>query len=333
MCDYVGTETNPVGECPKCNWDELQPVRGISSTTIPSHISKEPLLLDAGKQAEQEVFEYQKCGCKQTTGSCTLAGPGRGDCEHHTGLPGISIPDQHDGPNDTVDAHGKPNGWCWQCWKSKQIEMLQEQVAATNKVIDSTSITETVTPEYLQNIELYRLQIAGISTASLGYWKKGDSIHPNYITPALHDVASLYSKYEELYKLCEKHNLVGSQPSEDNSNNIHKEFVNIWKTPDSIVPFDFLKELPLTITQEYVDLICGNPENAHYTLFPDTFHTVCCISLPNGATMIGDSVCAASKIFNEKLGREYAFKQAKEKVWQFEGYALCEKRYQAGLNK
>ena len=40
--------------------------------------------------------------------------------------------------------------------------------------------------------------MAGISTAALGYWKDGDSIHPDYDTVALRDVAKLYAKYESL---------------------------------------------------------------------------------------------------------------------------------------
>ena len=56
---------------------------------------------------------------------CFLSGPGRGDCEHFVGLPGKSIPGQHDGPDDTVDHYGKPNGWCWSCWKSYRIAILE----------------------------------------------------------------------------------------------------------------------------------------------------------------------------------------------------------------
>ena len=51
----------------------------------------------------------------------------------------------------------------------------------------------------LQDIEQYRMQIAGICTAAIGYWKEGDSIHPDYDTLALRDVAKLYAKYDELY--------------------------------------------------------------------------------------------------------------------------------------
>ncbi len=52
----------------------------------------------------------------------------------------------------------------------------------------------------LQDIEQYRLQMAGISTAAIGYWKESDGILPDYDTVALRDVAKLYSKYDALYK-------------------------------------------------------------------------------------------------------------------------------------
>ncbi len=59
---------------------------------------------------------------------CTFAGPGRGDCEHSIGLPGKSIPGQHDGEDDTVDVYGRPNGWCWSCWKSYKIQILESRL-------------------------------------------------------------------------------------------------------------------------------------------------------------------------------------------------------------
>lgn len=50
----------------------------------------------------------------------------------------------------------------------------------------------------LDEIEQYRMQMAGISTAAFGYWVEGDSIHPDYDTIALRDVAKLYAKYAVL---------------------------------------------------------------------------------------------------------------------------------------
>lgn len=46
--------------------------------------------------------------------------------------------------------------------------------------------------------ERERMRLAGISTAALGYWKEGDSIHADYDTVAIRDVAKLYAKYNEL---------------------------------------------------------------------------------------------------------------------------------------
>lgn len=52
----------------------------------------------------------------------------------------------------------------------------------------------------LDQNELYRLQMAAISTAAFGYWKLGDPIKDEYVTVALKDVASLYEKYDALFK-------------------------------------------------------------------------------------------------------------------------------------
>jgi len=55
-------------------------------------------------------------------------------------------------------------------------------------------------PVTLQDNEQYRMQMAGICTAAIGYWKEGDSIHPDYDTPALREVAQLYTKYALLFQ-------------------------------------------------------------------------------------------------------------------------------------
>lgn len=59
---------------------------------------------------------------------------------------------------------------------------------------------ESLENPVLEDIEQYRLQMAGICTAAIGYWKDGDKIDPDYNTLALRDVAKLYSKYDALYK-------------------------------------------------------------------------------------------------------------------------------------
>jgi len=62
------------------------------------------------------------------------------------------------------------------------------------------ALEQPVQEPVLQEIEQYRMQMAGISRAAFGYWKEGDGIYPDYDTVALRDVAKLYAKYDELYK-------------------------------------------------------------------------------------------------------------------------------------
>ena len=71
---------------------------------------------------------------------------------------------------------------------SQQLEMADEAVAETLEEVD------------LESIEQYRLQMAAISTAAIGYWHEGHPIHADYDTPALRDVAKLYARYDELYR-------------------------------------------------------------------------------------------------------------------------------------
>lgn len=66
---------------------------------------------------------------------------------------------------------------------------------ASTEALDAY-VAEKVKDVQLQDIEQYLLQMAGISTAAIGYWKEDDSILPAYDTPALRDVAKLYANYE-----------------------------------------------------------------------------------------------------------------------------------------
>lgn len=64
---------------------------------------------------------------------------------------------------------------------------------------------------------------------------------------------------------------------------------------------------------------------ADYHVFPGNRMTVCCITLRNGFLVIGESSCVHAENFNEQIGRDIAFKNAREKIWALEGYLLREK--------
>ena len=56
--------------------------------------------------------------------------------------------------------------------------------------------------------------------------------------------------------------------------------------------------------------------------------TFCVIVLKNGFTVTGESACASPENFDPEIGRKIAYQNAREKIWQLEGYLLKERLYQ-----
>jgi len=65
-----------------------------------------------------------------------------------------------------------------------------------------------------------------------------------------------------------------------------------------------------------------------YHVFPGTTLTVCCLLLENGFTVTGQSAAASPENFDEEIGRKIARADAREKIWQLEGYLLRERLHQ-----
>lgn len=59
-----------------------------------------------------------------------------------------------------------------------------------------------------------------------------------------------------------------------------------------------------------------------YHVFPGTTLTVCMLTLRNGFHVTGESAAASPANFNEQLGRDIARRNARDKIWSLEGYAL-----------
>jgi hypothetical protein len=62
-----------------------------------------------------------------------------------------------------------------------------------------------------------------------------------------------------------------------------------------------------------------------YYVFPGTCQTICLLTLKNGYTVTGESACASPANFDADVGRDVARKNAREKIWGLEGYALRNK--------
>jgi len=59
-----------------------------------------------------------------------------------------------------------------------------------------------------------------------------------------------------------------------------------------------------------------------YHVFEGSTFTACLLKLENGYTVLGESACASPENFNAELGRKIARDNAKNKIWQLEGYLL-----------
>jgi hypothetical protein len=74
------------------------------------------------------------------------------------------------------------------------------------------------------------------------------------------------------------------------------------------------------LTPDDIDRVIVKTE---YHVFAPTT-TVCCITLINGYTVIGESACVSPVNFDEGIGREIAYKKARDKIWALEGYLLAQ---------
>lgn len=78
------------------------------------------------------------------------------------------------------------------------------------------------------------------------------------------------------------------------------------------------------------DAIDAQIVSEQYHVFPNTTVTICLLELRNGFTVTGESACASPENFNEEIGRKIARQNAREKIWQLEGYRLKEHLYTSG---
>lgn len=81
-------------------------------------------------------------------------------------------------------------------------------------------------------------------------------------------------------------------------------------------------EAPL-ITKERLDYLVAQGSITYYR-FPDTTITICNITLANGFSLIGKSACVSADNFDALKGEQRAFMNAKEKLWELEGYLLAQ---------
>ena len=73
------------------------------------------------------------------------------------------------------------------------------------------------------------------------------------------------------------------------------------------------------LTPDRIDLVI---EKSEFYTFPGFKQTVCCLTLKNGFTVVGESACVSPENYDKEIGDKIAFENARDKIWAFEGYLL-----------
>ena len=71
----------------------------------------------------------------------------------------------------------------------------------------------------------------------------------------------------------------------------------------------------------------------YYHVVPGTVLTICVLTLENGFTVTGESAPVSAVNFNEEIGQKIAFENARNKIWQLEGYLLRDRLHSELIQK
>ena len=82
----------------------------------------------------------------------------------------------------------------------------------------------------------------------------------------------------------------------------------------------------MKLTEKHID---DRIDTVTYQHVPGTTTTVCTIKLVNGFVLLGQSACIDAADFDEQVGKDIAYKKARDKIWELEGYLACEAKYKA----
>ena len=76
------------------------------------------------------------------------------------------------------------------------------------------------------------------------------------------------------------------------------------------------------------DMIDAAIVDEHYWTPPNTVLTVCVLTLTNGFNVVGKSAPVSAANFDVELGKKIARSNAREQIWQLEGYLLRQRAFE-----
>ena len=75
-------------------------------------------------------------------------------------------------------------------------------------------------------------------------------------------------------------------------------------------------------------LIDATIDSETYTVLPSGRVTICEMTLKNGFVVLGESSCVSKENFNAELGQKIARENARNKIWELEGYLLKQRLFE-----
>lgn len=79
------------------------------------------------------------------------------------------------------------------------------------------------------------------------------------------------------------------------------------------------------VTLEHIDSLI---HTCTFTNLPDGRTIICQLTLENGFTVTGESACVSKENFNQRIGNNIAYDNARNKIWELEGYLLKQKLFE-----
>ena len=83
------------------------------------------------------------------------------------------------------------------------------------------------------------------------------------------------------------------------------------------------------LTPAHIDSVI---KEIKYHVVPGTTTTICSLILVNKYVVNGESAAASQANFNEAIGKQIAYNNARDKIWPLLGYQLRDRLYQESIN-
>jgi hypothetical protein len=90
-----------------------------------------------------------------------------------------------------------------------------------------------------------------------------------------------------------------------------------------------LQHLGLNAPRLSPDKIDSVIKSCTYTVLPSGRTIICEMLLKNGYTVRGESTCVSIENFNQEIGKDIAFQDAREQIWPLEAYLLTQRLHEA----